>query len=156
MSWLGITVAAFSYFINNRLVSFDANEKLAAVDHQQLAKSLTQYAELGTNTVLHFSQPNCQCQQYSTAHIQDLTKLAKSNNFNVKNITINQHALLPATPSVAILDSVGNVVYFGPYGEGLACSQTSGYAQTILNNFVKGFAANLVIKSAQGCYCEVS
>ena len=50
----------------------------------------------------------------------------------------------------------GEVVYFGPYGAGLACSQTSGYAQTILNNFIKGYAANFIIKNAKGCYCKVT
>jgi len=154
--WLSVTVAAFVYFIDSKLVSFNFDNKLSDVGHQQLANSLKQYIEpTDYNTILHFYQPNCQCQQYSEAHIQDINNMAEANNFSVKNINIKDHMLVPATPSVAILNNSGEIVYFGPYGEGLACSQTSGYAQTILNNFIKGYDANLIIKEAEGCYCKV-
>lgn len=157
--WLSLTIAAFAYFINDRLVSFNFDDKLTGIQHQQLATALQPYtaafADNKTNTVLHFSQPNCKCQQYSRGHIEDINKIAKENKFNVANITLTEHLFLPATPSIAILNNLGKVIYFGPYGEGLACSQTSGYAQTILNNFIKGYEANLIIKDAKGCYCKV-
>jgi hypothetical protein len=153
--WLSLTIAAFAYFIDNKLVDFNADNKLSYLDHQQLSSSLSQYNEPSdNNTILHFSQPNCQCQSFSEAHISDMNSLAKANNFKVKNITIKDQTLLPATPSVAIVNKHGEVVYFGPYGEGIACSQTSGFAQTMLNNFIKGYAANLIIKDAKGCYCK--
>ena len=154
--WLSLTVAGFAYFIDSRLVSFNVDNKLSGLAHQELASSLKQYIEpTANNTVLHFYQTDCECQQFSEGHIQDINNIANDNNFSIKNIDIKDHLLVPATPSVAILNNRGDVVYFGPYGEGLACSQTSGYAQTILNNFLKGYAANLIIRDAQGCYCKV-
>lgn len=157
--WLSLTIAAFAYFINDRLVSFNFDDKLNGIEHQQLAIALKPYAaafaDNKANTVLHFSQPNCKCQQYSKGHIEDINKIAEEYKFNVANITLTEHLIVPATPSIAILNNLGKVIYFGPYGEGLACSQTSGYAQTILNNFIKGYAANFIIKDAKGCYCKV-
>jgi hypothetical protein len=157
--WVSFTVAAFMYFVSDKLVSFDFENKLKNVGNQQLATSLKPYITPSQQsigrTVLHFSKPNCSCQKYSELHIKDINKIADKNDFNVINVVINEHSTIPATPSVAILDTSGEIVYFGPYGQGLACSQTSGYAQTMLNNFIKGYSANIVIKEAKGCYCRV-
>ena len=157
--WISFTVAAFSYAISEKLVEFDLNNKLTGIEYQQLATVLSPYlnsnfSQAG-NTVLHFSKPGCNCQQVSEQHIQEINTIASNNSFNIVNVELNNHPVIPSTPSIAIVDNSGSVIYYGPYGQGLACSQTSGYAQTILNNFIKGFSANLVIKKAKGCYCEI-
>lgn len=153
--WLAVTIAAFAYFIDSKLVDFNDNNKINYLDRDKLANSLKQYVEpTNRSTILHFKQPNCPCQQFSEAHIKDINDIASANNFNVKSIIIEGNALLPATPSMAILNNLGEVVYFGPYGEGLACSQTTGFAQSMLTNFIKGYSANLIIKDAKGCYCS--
>jgi len=157
--WLGFTVLAFAYFANERLVSFDINNKLQGIDHLELATYLQNYRlaeSIGMgNRVIHFSQPNCECQKFSQDHILDLNKMALENHFSVVNVVVNQHEIIPATPSVAILDASGNVIYFGPYGQGLGCSQTTGFAQTMLNNLLKGFSANIIVDDAKGCYCHL-
>ncbi|TMM45387.1 DUF6436 domain-containing protein [Colwellia ponticola] len=169
--WLSFTVLAFSYFIQGRLVNFDADHKLRDIEHQELAPHLISFIEAAipniadgendvvdhsiSNTIIHFSQPNCDCQQYSEAHIKDINQLALNHNFAIKRVVMTKDNLIPATPSVAIIDNSGDVIYFGPYGQGIACSQTSGYAQTMLNNYVQGYSANIVIKEAKGCYCAV-
>ena len=157
--WLMFTVVAFAYFSKERLVNFDIDNKLQEVDHLQLGNYLKTYNPSQNNglanSVIHFSKPNCTCQKFSQDHIQDINKMAEDNQFSVTNVVIEQHDIIPATPSVAILDAFGEVIYFGPYGQGLGCSQTSGFAQTMLNNFVKGFSANIVVKEAKGCYCAL-
>jgi len=127
--WLSVTIAAFGYFICGRLVNFNFNfdDKLNGVEHQQLAMALKPYtaalANNSTNTVLQFSQPGFQCQQYSKDQIQDINKIATEHQFNILNIALTEHLIVPATPSIAILNNIGDVIYYGPYGEGLACSK---------------------------------
>ncbi|TYK65116.1 DUF6436 domain-containing protein [Colwellia echini] len=165
--WLSFTVVAFAYFSTEKLVRFDEDKKLVNVDYEAFSSYLSAYSEAkDTNealptsnnkyhTVLHFSTPNCDCQKYSDKHIKDINKLAVEHSFIVKNIVLHKDTLIPSTPSIALLDDSGVVIYFGPYGQGIACSQTSGYAQTMLNNYIKGYSANIVIKEAKGCYCKV-
>ena len=159
IAWLGFTVTAFGYLISDRLVSFDSNDKLKGVEYQELSASLSPYSTIvGGNvkhTILHFSSPSCACQKYSDEHIQEINKLADEHDFTIKNIEIDEHNVIPSTPSIALVDESGEIIYFGPYGQGLACSQTAGYAQTMLNNYLKGYSANIVIKEAKGCYCSV-
>lgn len=159
IAWLGFTLLAFGYFITDKLVSFDSNEKLKNVDYQKLSTFLAPYSlPIEGNkkqTVLHFSTPTCNCQKYSDEHIQEINELAAKHDFTIKNINIEKHDIIPSTPSIALIDKSGEIIYFGPYGQGLACSQTTGYAQTILNNFIKGYNENIVIKEAKGCYCSV-
>lgn len=159
IAWLSFTIAAFGYAINDKLVRFDFDHKLEGVDHYQLAMYLKPFINsspnLSQNTVLHFSKPNCACQKTSEQHVNNLNKLAKENSFNVINVSINKHDIIPSTPAVAIMNNEGELIYFGPYGQGIACSQTSGFAQTMLNNYVRGYSANVIIKEAKGCYCVV-
>jgi hypothetical protein len=154
--WLSFTIAAFIYLVSEKLVHFDLEKKLDGIDHMQLAAALQSFeGALQSNSILHFSKKNCDCQQYSAAHIQDIDKLATDNDFSITNIVVDEHDYIPAAPSVAIIDKLGEIIYFGPYGQGLACSQTSGYAKTMLNNYIKGYTANIIIKEAKGCYCRV-
>ena len=40
------------------------------------------------------------------------------------------------------------MVYFGPYDKGIACSQISGVAKNMLNNFIKSYAANFITRQS--------
>ncbi|MFT6900264.1 MAG: hypothetical protein ACJAXS_000426 [Colwellia sp.] len=157
--WIVFTLSAFSYFVKGRLVDFDKSNKLTGIDYQEISNDFTRYThqekKAGRTTLLHFSTISCDCQVFSEKHIQDLNKIANANHFIIKNIIVEQHNIIPSTPSVALIDESGEVVYFGPYGQGLACSKTTGYAQTMLNNYLKGYNANIVVKEAKGCYCNV-
>lgn len=155
--WLVFTIAAFSYITSEKLVSFDPEKKLKDVTTQQVVNQLERYlhnnSKYSQATVLHFSTPKCDCQAYSEQHINEINQLASDNNFDISNIVITEHNIIPATPAIAIISSLGELIYFGPYGQGIACSQTSGYAQTILKNYVKGYISNTLVKEAKGCYC---
>lgn len=153
--WLTFTVLAFSYFIQNKLTDFDAENKLENITHQQLAPYLLSFAtsDDSGNKIIHFSKKNCDCQKTSEAHIQEINHIALENDFKIINVELTEHDIIPATPSIAVLNQSGEVVYYGPYGQGIACSQTAGYAQTILKNFLKGYESHFVITKAKGCYC---
>lgn len=169
--WLSFIVAAFVYFAKERLSGFDEQGKLTGFDVASLGAALqplnNSYSESSNQlknaeleatqpatTIVHFSDPNCACQQYSEQHIQAIDALARANNIEVRHYAIASHPVIPSTPSIAILNPAGAIVYFGPYGQGLYCSQTNGYAQTVLNNLIKGYSAYLIVREAKGCYCQ--
>ncbi|PKF61752.1 hypothetical protein CW745_10585 [Psychromonas sp. psych-6C06] len=155
--WIVFTVSAFAYFTSDRLIDFDADDKLQGMDAKKLSPHFEVYIKNtpveNKKTILHFSTPDCECQINIKSHSKAIDRLAKRNAFQVQHITIDEHDVIPSTPSIAVLGNDGQVVYFGPYGQGLTCNETSGFAQTVLNNYLKGYANNIVIKEAQGCYC---
>ncbi|MDG1750634.1 MAG: DUF6436 domain-containing protein [Thalassotalea sp.] len=157
--WLLFTIVAFSYFISKNLVPFDAFEKLKGLKTHEVAKHFEKYIlkENATSspTILHFTNDSCRCNKFSQKHIDGINIIADVNQINVLSITINEDQLIPSIPSVAIIDQLGELIYFGPYGEGASCSKTSGFAKTILKNHIKGYSANLVVNDAKGCYCTV-
>ena len=164
--WLIYTYSAFAYFVNQKLITFDQNQVLSNVSTTQLAEYLHEIgvnlgADSSTNkeTLIHFSDPHCQCQTTSTEHVTDLNNTAQQQGFNVVTVDTSLWQgplnLIPSVPSVAIIGEQVDFVYYGPYGEGLACSETNGYAQTILSNYLKGFNAQLVVSDAKGCYCNI-
>lgn len=155
--WISFTVLAFAYFIDNKLVDFDAEHKLENMTAQEFAPHLSPF--LGTNDnvsrIIHFSKKNCDCQQTSELHIKEINNLASESHFDIINIELKEHDIIPSVPSIAIMSKTGEVIYYGPYGQGIACSQTAGYAQTMLKNYLKGYVSNVIIKDAKGCYCSL-
>ena len=167
-AWLVFTVVAFAYLVQDKVVSFDSEQKLQYVSNKQLSRAILQFTQSHPkvlleskppvalkSSIVHFSAPGCSCQQYSEQHIEAINSLASEYQIDVVHVELEAHDMIPSTPSVAIVDNLGDIVYFGPYGQGLYCTQTSGYAQTILNNLVKGYVANLIVKQAKGCYCQM-
>ncbi|NMP31492.1 hypothetical protein HII17_07955 [Thalassotalea sp. M1531] len=162
VSWLLFTFAAFAVVISEQLVAFDPHKKLENPDLSSAAKLFSRYLDGGKSqisektVIIHFSQEECRCSQFSEKHIATINSIAANNQYEIAEVKLNkgdQPLLIPATPSVAILEE-GNLVYFGPYGQGIACSKTNGFAQTVLNNLEKGFAANIIVDKAKGCYCH--
>ena len=56
---------------------------------------------------------------------------------------------LPATPALLVLGQKGELLYLGPYGEGLGCSENTEIPITILNNYAKGYASKLIHNQAK-------
>lgn len=158
--WLGFTFSAFAYFTANRLVEFDPLEQLANIDNTQFIdkiEELTNLANHSNATLIHFSQKNCSCNSLSSNHKENLNLIAAKAQLAVTEIELtNSNQFIPSTPAVAIISEKNELVYFGPYGQGISCGETQGFAQTAFENYLKGYSANLIADKAKGCYCQTS
>ena len=160
-TWLCFTYGAFVYVVKNQLVDFDPSGWLAHAEHQVIKDNLQANLAIDVQgrTVVHFKQANCHCQQFSDRHVKSINKMASQANFNVSQIELTAEsaskAMIPSTPAVAIIEK-GELVYLGPYGAGIGCSEVGGFAQTVLNNVTKGFRDNILISEAKGCYCQTT
>jgi len=159
--WLGFTLAAAIYFISGRLIDFDPKEKLTGKNSRLVIQQLKEMGELeGVNlsdTIIHFTSNNCSCTQYSEDHKNDINKQAGLDGFNVVNINLPAHleSIIPSTPSILIVNKNEELLYFGPYSIGLACSASNGYVETVMQNYAKGYSASLIMHDATGCYCNL-
>lgn len=156
ISWLIFTFIGFMYFTFERLSEFDPNGVLKNISRNQFTQSFLdeKIAMSGSNTIIHFYQTDCACNNSSETHIQQLNDVATKNNYSFVSLEVDNALLVPSTPSVAIINETNELVYYGPYGEGLGCSQTNGFALTVMNNHLLGYSANLIVQSAKGCYCN--
>jgi len=159
--WLGLTLLAAIYFITVRLTSFDPNMNLVGRDSSSVIRQIRKIEELESvnlsNTIIHFTSNNCSCTQYSREHKTSINKKAKLDGFSVININLPSGLLtiIPSTPSILILSEAESLLYFGPYSVGLACSQSNGYVESVLQNYAQGFNSDLIISDVKGCYCNI-
>lgn len=155
--WLIFTFMAFHYLTLARLKDFDPTGMLLSKTASEMVQqlSLNNVNSDINNTVIHFQQAGCQCNKASESHAKNLEQLSHEHGFNFIRVELTDPNIIPSTPSTAILGNHGELVYFGPFGEGLDCSQTTGYALTMLNNYLKGYSAELIVSSAKGCYCNI-
>lgn len=159
--WLGIVFVAAAYFISGRLITFDPSAKLITRDSDFVLgqiKSIDALKDLNlSNTIIHFTSENCSCTKYSEEHKASIDATAKRDNFNVINVTLPPYlsTIIPSTPSVLIVSSTESLLYFGPYSIGLACTQSNGYVETVMQNYSKGYNSDLIISDVKGCYCNI-
>lgn len=154
--WLIYTMLSFVIVSKERLVEFDKQGVIANYNPQQIGALLTEeFANSFAlkSTVLHLGRENCPCSQFTEAHVSSLAKMAEDHQLTNVYKTPSRGSLVYSTPAVAIFDSEQQLIYFGPYGQGIGCSETTGFAQTVLNNHVKGYDDAVIISSAKGCYC---
>lgn len=159
--WLVFTVIAAIYFISSRLVSYDPEEKLTGQNSIFVMQELRKLDQLNNvdlgNTIIHFTSNNCSCTQYSEAHKRDINKQAELTGFKVINVNLpaSLSTIIPSTPSIMIVSDTQDLLYFGPYSIGLACTESNGYVETVMNNYAKGYRSGLILNDASGCYCNL-
>jgi hypothetical protein len=62
---------------------------------------------------------------------------------------------IPASPSTAVLNGKGELVYFGPYALGGVCkADDSGLIETVLNNMLAGIKPSHSFVGGFGCFCH--
>ena len=155
------TLIAAVYFIRNRLAPFDPEGKLKGKDSHFIMQHLRQIDGLQTvdlsDTIIHFTSNDCSCTQFSEDHKMSIDKKAKIDGFKVININLSSDhpSFIPSTPSIAIINKSNKSLYFGPYSVGLACSESNGYVEVVLQNYAKGYSSNFVIRDVEGCYCHL-
>lgn len=159
--WLGLTLIAAIYFISSRLTPFDPSMKLLEADSRSIIEQIREIEELKniklSNTIVHFTSNDCSCTQYSEEHKASINKKARVDGFNIININLPSDLLtiIPSTPAILIIDKVEELLYFGPYSVGLACSESNGYVEVVLQNYAQGYNSDLVISEVKGCYCHI-
>ncbi|MEP0354157.1 MAG: DUF6436 domain-containing protein [Paraglaciecola sp.] len=158
LAWVAFTIFAFRYFTFERLIEFDLNGQLegtnTAVFRTLLSQEYFSGLALPANTIINFISPECGCNKVTQIHINGLVKSAHKQRMSVLNMEPNHSSLVTSTPSVVITNNNSEVVYFGPYGAGLGCSNTEGLAQTVFDNYIKGFSADMIVADVKGCYCH--
>lgn len=159
--WLLLTLLAARYFITGRLLPFDPNLKLAGQSSSTVIKKLREIPVLKSanlsNAIIHFTSNECACTQFSNTHKAGINKQAKLDGFEVINVNLPKglSTIVPSTPAILITSDIEELLYFGPYSAGLACSQSNGYVETVLQNYKQGFSADLIMSDTKGCYCNI-
>lgn len=158
--WLGFTILAAAYFISDRLVAFDPSQKLNNISQNTLVSQIKTEFDLPdnlSNTLINFVSENCRCNQTSSTHLSDVKMTAEKENMSVINVVIPNSfsSIVPSTPAVLALDDNSELIYFGPYSEGLSCGSGEGIIDLVMSNYKKGFNAKLIMTTTEGCYCNI-
>lgn len=152
---------AAAYFISDRLQPFDPNKLLTAKNSTALLNEISLLSEFKNTqfkkVIIHITSENCSCTQFSEEHKKSINETALKAGFAIVNITLPEklNSIIPSTPAILMLDEMSELLYFGPYSAGLACTESNGYIETVLNNYNMGFSSNLMINDVNGCYCNL-
>ena len=160
--WLLCTFLLAGNFIADRLVPFDPQGKLANANGVEILTALgldsDKLRDSRNGTLVHITSEACFCSDFTLEHQSILDEMALQDELKVVRISdekIDKGKLIPSVPAVALLDANGKLAYFGPYSEGLACTESNGLVEVVMNNLRHGFNPELVVNDTTGCYCKV-
>ncbi|MFL1482702.1 DUF6436 domain-containing protein [Marinobacter sp. LN3S78] len=124
-------------------------------------------------TLIHFSTPQCHCDQQSRQHVSDLydifdgtalTLVQATQSYDATSTAMPRAqtialpefwAIVPAVPSAALFDASGTLLYFGPYSSGPICGAGINFVEDLLTRLDKGQPPSPWINDmAVGCFCK--
>jgi hypothetical protein len=131
--------------------------------------------------IFHFWNPNCRCDIYNMQHVKALRReygdklhllvvSAASNHIEyqqqwqdlqtdyqvefIQYNALNLPVVLPATPSVAVVQASGELSYFGPYAVGGLCLPgENSIVEGVLDSILAGNPLRYPFSTGFGCYC---
>lgn len=170
----------------NQTVFFESGElgeRLEKLINKEMIKS----KQTAPISVVHFWNPDCSCNRFNEVHVNKIIAdyadknvsftivvsgdsadvreqrkaLAKKifNHHAVKNIRSDwpMEQGPPSSPAVGVINSAGELVYFGPYSLGARCAPDKGkFVETVLDGL---YASNKSANKKQlntlavGCFC---
>lgn len=158
--WLVFIIGAAVYLIGRELSSFDPNAILSKASPEKLVESIDLSLGDGTQlekTLIHISDEACHCNRYTQKHQLAINKLADTKNFSIQHVSVNElqeSTYIPSTPAVMLVGENNELIYFGPYAQGIACSENNTMLELSWKNYLKGYNANIIFSEAEGCYCN--
>lgn len=153
--WLAFVVSALVYFQLGQLKPFDEGKMLKQQNWFSQFKNQVLWQNKDSAQLVIITQENCGCTIQAQPHLSALQRFATNQGVEVQNFVLNNElkSVVPATPAAVLIDKNGEFVYAGPLSEGLACSQGSGFVETVISNLQAGFNSSLLIADTKGCYC---
>ena len=168
--WLLAMIWAFWWYQARYLRPFDTSPTLFSGEHLQLPATL---AGPGPVRLVHFWDPACPCNVGNQQHLAEmLERYAGQVQFYAVQRPGSRGQLpaplaalqplsalqgaedLPASPAVAVWDSLGRLAYFGPYSEGAVCTSANSFVEPVLDALLAGRPVLAPQTLASGCFCD--
>lgn len=112
-------------------------------------------------TVVHFLDDKCSCTRFSRPHIEALesTHIEARHVFvepgNSKGMFAGEFSdLVVTSPSVAVMNKAGSLAYYGPYTDGLVCSQGNDLVKRVFENLAQDSNYQWMNVLGYGCFCD--
>lgn len=114
---------------------------------------------------VRFVQPDCPCEQLVDRYHQLMAPSLRKQGFTVVTITPSHMEQLaaklgerlwqwvPSTPAILLLNSNGELAYFGPYHQAGICNSENSYLEPVLDALVNGEPVSILNTLVEGCFC---
>ncbi|RLU03546.1 MAG: hypothetical protein D9N11_03535 [Ketobacter sp.] len=165
---------AYWYFMVKPQQWFDADMQqppvLAEPSKQQMLQRLLQQQfpqlENGRAWFIRFKQSDCQCERFVELYHQSFAAQADAKTMQVVTLDLAKDAVdaetlgfirevIPATPSVALFNPQGEVIYFGPYHQDGICNAENSYLEPVLASLRQGQELTVLNTLVYGCFCPI-
>lgn len=168
--WIMTMVWAFWWYQGRYMRPFDASPTLFSGEHLRLPGGLS---GPGPVRLVHFWDPGCPCNVGNQQHLAELmNRYAGQVQFYALQRAGSRGQLpaplgaltplsglagadqLPASPAVAVWDTLGRLAYFGPYSEGAVCTSANSFVEPVLDALLAGRPVLAPETLASGCFCD--
>ena len=161
--WLGACGSGLWFYSQSHITDFDPqlslNHAAADVEFETRLSEVLRDASVLPGSVVHIGpEGGCYCDTLAQRHHQAI--LNKLPGYKSVSLNISQlpwvAQWLSRLPALVLLDSTGEVRYFGPYALGAGCFNGDTLVSRIVSTAQTSLAqpGPLVISEATGCFCD--
>jgi hypothetical protein len=163
-------------FMDEAQMAFFSGESLS--QHLQESPESANH-QTGSNTtieMIHFYNPACACSEKTSEHIERITQEFQNKDVHYKIVSTKEipksadiistfgedveitldpsiNHYVPSTPATAIMNSAGELAYFGPYSLGINCGDDRFIENTIESIISEEFTPTINV-TGLGCFCS--
>lgn len=170
--WIILLAIAYWYFLVKPKQWFDAEMRqpplLSEPVQQQAIRDILQQRfpllTSGRSWFVRVKQSDCGCERFVELYHKSFAARADKDRIQVVTLDLSEsglsvdqqtlvHRLIPATPSVVLLNPQGQIVYFGPYHQEGICSPDNSYLEPVLAALQQGQSLSVLNTLVYGCFC---
>ena len=175
--WALAMVGAFWHFFHRDLGQFGSGD-LSFFDGEQVSHSLGEQfrPSAAVGQVVHFWDRDCRCSRFNRQHARDVMQQFGEQGISfvvavpsaaaqadarrlfpeASDVIVVRDAATVSSPAAAAFNAGGELLYYGPYSDGVLCTSTEGSpVEQVLSDLLADRQPRQWLNlSAVGCYCQ--
>lgn len=175
--WALAMVGAFWHFFHRDLGQFGSRD-LSFFDGEQVSQSLSEQFQFSGSVgrVVHFWDRDCRCSRFNRQHAREVMQEFGEQGISfvvavpsaaaqadarrlfpeASEVIVVAETATISSPAAAAFDASGDLLYYGPYSDGVLCSSgdASPVEQVLTDLLAARQPRQWLNLSAVGCYCQ--
>ena len=163
--WLALILGLLQASASLRLSPFDPAQQLISRSmdvnfEAELSRALQSRLGPLNNTLVHVRSGRCFCETLAARHSSKISQDFGRRGYRNIELQLTEDdqllAFFPSSPALVVFNQAQQLIYLGPYAEGLGCiSNDNSLIEQIVRLSSAQYGGPMINAEPEGCYCAL-